>query len=76
MMFRDNELVVNIASIPHGKLHKRHSALAFHKTREAIAAGIARYHHISGKKNASDILRKHWHMPPVWDSLKPLLFWQ
>jgi hypothetical protein len=31
---------------------------------------------ISGKKNPSDILSKHWDMPSVWDSLKPLLFWR
>ena len=28
------------------------------------------------KKNPSDILSKHWDMPSVWDSLKPLLFWR
>jgi hypothetical protein len=75
MMFGDNESVVNTASIPHGKLHKRYNALAFHRTREAIAANITRYYHINGKKNPSDILSKHWDMPSVWDSLKPLLFW-
>ena len=25
--------------------------------------------------NPSNILSKHWDMPSVWDSLKPLLFW-
>ena len=76
MMFGDNKSVINSASIPHGKLYKGHNALAFHRTREAIATGITRYHHINGKKNPSDLLSKHWDMPSVWDSLKPLLFWQ
>ena len=29
-MFGDNESVVNSSSIPHAKLHKRHTALSFH----------------------------------------------
>jgi hypothetical protein len=68
MMFGDNESVVNTASIPHGKLHKQHNALAFHRTREAITTNITRYHHINKKKNPSDILSKQWDMPSVWDS--------
>jgi hypothetical protein len=75
MMFGNNGLVINTASIPHGKIHKWHNALAFHRTREVIATNITRYHHINRKKNPSDILSKHWDMPSVWDSLKPLLFW-
>ena len=76
MMFGDNESVVNTASIPHGKLHKRHNALSFHKVRSAIAAGILRFTHVVSKNNAADILSKHWDSASVWDCLKPLLFWQ
>ena len=75
MMFGDNETVVDTASIPHSRLHKRHNALSYHRTREAIAAGITRYYHIRGTTNPADILSKHWDMPSVWDSLKPLMFW-
>ncbi len=74
MMFGDNKSVVDTASFPHGKLHKRHNALAYHRTREAIAAGVTRYYHIDGKTNPADILSKHWDMPSVWDSLKPIMF--
>ena len=35
-MFGDNESVVNSASMPHAKLHKRHIYLSFHRVREAI----------------------------------------
>ena len=42
-MFGDNESVVNSTSMPHTKLHKRHVYLAFHRVREAIAAGILTY---------------------------------
>ncbi len=76
MVFGDNESVVNSASVPQSKLSKRHNALAYHKTREAIAAGIIRYYWIDGKTNPADILSKHWDMPAVWSTLQPLLFWE
>ena len=73
-MFGDNENVVNSSSIPDSKLHKRHNALAYHRTREAIAAGILRFHHVAGKTNPADILSKHWDLSSVWGSLRPILF--
>jgi hypothetical protein len=75
MMFGDNESVVNTASMPHGKLNKRHNALSYHRTREAIAADIVRFHHIPGNKNPADILSKHWDMASVWNTLRPFMFW-
>ena len=76
MVFGDNESVVNSASQPYSKLHKRHNALSYHRTREAVAAGITRIHHIPGKKNPADILSKHWDYPTIWPILQPLLFWE
>jgi hypothetical protein len=75
-MFGDNESVVNSATQPHAKLHKRHTALSFHRVREAIAAGIVRFFHIPGDANPADILSKHWGYTQVWQLLQPLLFWQ
>ncbi len=43
MMFGDNETVVNTASVPQSRLAKRHNALSYHRTREAIAAGSPRF---------------------------------
>ena len=74
IMFGDNESVVDTASIPTAKLHKRHIALSYHKTRYGMAAGITRYHHVSGTKNPADILSKHWDLNSVWPSMKPILF--
>ena len=76
MMFGDNETVVNTASIPHSRLHKRHNALSYHKTRSSIAAGILRFYHVMGKLNPADILSKHWDLPSVWPTLKPIMFWR
>ena len=76
MVFGDNETMINTASHPHGKLHKRHNALSFHKVRESIAAGWCRFHHIPGAENPADILSKHWDCASIWQILKPLMFWK
>jgi hypothetical protein len=75
-MFGDNESVVNTASFPHSRLMKRHNALSYHRTREAIAAKILRFYHVKGTLNPADILSKHWDMASVWTQLRPLLFWR
>ena len=75
-MFGDNETVVNTVSAPHGRLHKRHNALAFHKTRWCVAAKVAWFTHVRGDTNPADILSKHWDYPSVWSQLRPLLFWK
>lgn len=76
MMFGDNESVVNSSSIPHARLHKRHNALSFHRVREGIAAGIAKFHHVKSGDNPADILSKQWSYKQSWPLLQPLLFWE
>jgi hypothetical protein len=76
MMFGDNESVVNSSSIPHARLHKRHTALSFHRVREGIAAGIAKFYHVRSAFNPADILSKHWGYKQAWPLLQPLLFWE
>ena len=75
-MFGDNESTVNSGSQPHAKLTKRHSALSFHRVREAVAAGVLSFNWINGKFNPADILSKHWGYQMVWDLLQPILFWE
>ena len=75
MVFGDNETVMNSAQQPYSRLHKRHIALSYHKTREAIAAGITRFFHIRSENNPADILSKHWDYASIWQTLRPLLFW-
>jgi hypothetical protein len=73
-MFGDNKSVVTNSSIPDSELKKRHIALSYHKTREAIAAGILTFHHISGVLNPADLLSKHWGFSEAWPRLQPILF--
>ena len=75
-MFGDNQSVVNSSTKPHSKLHKRHTALSFHRVREAIASKLLHFTFIPGESNPADILSKHWGHHKVWRSLQPLLFWE
>ena len=75
-MFGDNGSVVTSASLPHSPLKKRHHALSYHYTREAIASNAVDFQHIPGEVNPADILSKHWGYSAVWPILQPLLFWE
>ena len=75
-MFGDNKSVVDSSSKPHAVLHKRHTALSFHRVREAIASKVIVFHHINGDINPADILSKHWGYQQIWPMLQALLFWQ
>jgi hypothetical protein len=75
-MFGDNKSVVDSSMRIDAKLHKRHTALSFHKVREAIASGMVLFTHIPGTLNVADILSKHWDYGTVWKLLRPLLFWK
>ena len=54
----DNESVVKNATRPESTLKKKHVAVAYHRVREAQAAGIVRIAHESGEYNLADILTK------------------
>ena len=75
-MFGDNKPVVDGSMTPHAQLHKRHTALAFHRVREAVASKIVNFVHIDSKINPADMLSKHWGYQKVWPMLKPLLFYE
>ena len=75
-MFGDNKSVVDSSANPQSKLHKRHTALSFHRVREAIAAGIVTFIHLPGTINPADLLSKHWAYFKTWSMLQPLLFYQ
>ena len=75
-MFGDNKSVVDSSVRVHSKLHKRHTALSYHRVREAIASKIIMFHHIPGADDPADILSKHWAYSDIWKQLRPLLMWQ
>lgn len=76
-LFGDNGSVVKGGATPHSVLKKRHHALSYHYTREAVASKAVDFQFIPGHLNPADILSKHWGYQQVWASaLRPLLFWK
>lgn len=57
-VYCDNKSVVLNMTLPSSSLKKKHNAIAYHKVRECVAAGIVEIHHIQGKENVADILTK------------------
>jgi hypothetical protein len=77
MLFGDNGSVIKSGSMPHSPLKKRHHALSYHYTREAVASNAIDFQFIPGHLNPADILSKHWGYQQVWASaLRPILFWK
>ena len=74
MMLGDNMSVVSNTSIPSSVLKKKHSAINYHRVREAIAAKISRSAHISSEKNLADILIKPLGNQRLYELVKPHLF--
>ena len=54
----DNQSVVTNTSDPMSKLNKKHNAIAFHRVREAVAAGWIQVAKVDTKENLADILTK------------------
>jgi hypothetical protein len=74
LMLGDNHSVILNTTVPSSVLKKKHNACACHRVREAIAAGIMRFAHVSSAENYADIFTKP--LPPVTfhTLVKPLLF--
>ena len=66
---------INSCSIPEYNLKKRHNALAYHRVREAVAAGIIQYYFMKGSENPADVLTKFLPYAKWWPLMKPLLHW-
>ena len=58
LLLGDNMSVVFNTTLPSSQLKKKHNACAYHRVREAIAAGIVRFAHIDSKDNIADIMTK------------------
>jgi KUP system potassium uptake protein len=75
-MFGDNQSVITQSTIPHSVLSKRHNALAYHRVREAVSAGVVYFLKIDGKENIADCLTKFLTHSMLWPMIEPLLFWK
>lgn len=57
-VFCDNAAVVRNSTAPESVLKKKHNAIAYHRAREAVAAGTIRIAKEDGETNLSDLLTK------------------
>lgn len=57
-VFCDNDAVCKNTSLPHSTLNKKHNSIAYHKCREAAAAGIIRVTKEDTTTNLADALTK------------------
>ena len=60
-----NQLVITSCSILSSNLKKKHKAIAYHRIREAVAAGIVNSKYIKSQYNLADAITKalHRHLP-------------
>ena len=54
----DNESVVNSSTYPESALKKKHCSVAYHKVREAVAAGKVLIYYERSESNLADLLTK------------------
>jgi hypothetical protein len=57
-VYCDNEAVFKNSTFPKPVFKKKHNSIAYHRTREAQAAGTVRIAWESGETNVADILTK------------------
>ena len=65
----DNQAVVYNTTLPSNVLKKKWNAIAYHKARECVAAGIITVAHIRSEMNLSDILTKPLGPAKYWSLL-------
>ena len=64
--------MINSATIPDAKLHKRHNILSFHFVRSMIACGYINLQHLKSECNIADILTKHWGYQSTYELIRPI----
>lgn len=57
-VFCDNKSVVTNSTVPESTLKRKHNAIAYHRVREAVAAGVLRIAFVFSKHNNADLLTK------------------
>ena len=74
LLLGDNMSVVLNTTLPSSQLKKKHNAVAYHRVREAIAAGIVKFAHVDSKENVSDIMTKSVDKATFYHLTKKCLF--
>ena len=70
----DNNAVIINTQLPSSSLKKKHKSVAFHKAREAVAAGFVRTGHIPSKSNPTDVMTKALGPMDVYNLTGPIQY--
>ena len=70
----DNNAAIINTHYPSSYLKKKHNSFAFHKSREAVAAGFVRTGHTDGKQNPSDVMKKALGPMDMYNLTAPFLY--
>ena len=74
IMLGDNQSTITSCSIPSSNLKKKHNAIAYHRVREAVAAGIVELFHVRSENNLADTMTKPLNGNKLRGLWKPFLF--
>ena len=58
VLLGDNQSVITSCSIPSSNLKKKYNSIAYHRIREAVAAGIIKLKYVKSQWNLADALTK------------------
>jgi hypothetical protein len=72
-VFCDNQSVVTTVSVPESTLKKKHNSIAYHRVREAVAAGTIRVIKEPTETNLADMLTKPLPGPKLHECCKRIL---
>jgi hypothetical protein len=70
----DNKSVVTNSTLPDSTLKKNHNVIAYHRVREAVAAGTLQIAHVHSKSNNADLLTKPLPGPELWNMINNILW--
>ena len=76
VIFCDNEAVVQNSTRPESTLKKKHVSIAYHRCREAQAAGYVRIGFIKGMENLADLLTKTLPGPRLQQLMEFVFHWR
>ena len=74
VLLGDNMSVILSTTIPSSVLKKKHVSCSYHRIREAIAANILRFSHITSDRNYADIMTKPVSRETFYQLTKGTLF--
>ena len=65
VLLGDNMSVIQNCSLPLSQLKKKHNAIAYHRIRECVAAGIIKLGHVNTDENVADVCTKPLNGPKL-----------